>query len=205
MEHRLMSIRRLAVQPTCILRRRRLTVLALFAMATLCMSACSGTINGSGKTALPTAQSTAATSPDFSPSTAPPAASPTGPTTAQLLGRFAGRWSGHGRALTVTVGTGKITYRIYKWCSDDPTPPCDEMQNNEIIDGGLITFVLRSAYAAGTATVAEGEVTSSTDPTLLSGQPLTARVQGYVLSLSVFASAPFCSVDTPADQWTCGA
>ena len=103
----------------------------------------------------------------------------------------------------MTGQTGAISYRVYKWCSDDPTPPCDEMQGNEIIDGGRITFHLNTAYAAGTATIAAGSITSSTDPTYPSGEPVTARVQDYLLTLSFFPDAPFCANNAPPGR--CGA
>jgi hypothetical protein len=177
-------------------------------VALFLIAACSATVKGNGSAPISAAVSESA---DFPSASSPPSTSvaptptPSGPTQAQLISRFAGKWSGHGRALMVKVGIGAIDYRVYKWCSADPTPPCDEIQGNEIIDGGVITFSLQSSYSAGTATVAEGTVLSSTDPTLIQGQPLTARVQGYVLSLSVFPAAPSCSVNTPAAKWVCGA
>ena len=137
------------------------------------------------------------------PVTHTPTVGKAGPTVDQLISRFDGSWYGHGRAMKVITDQGKISYRIYKWCGDDPTPPCDEMQGTEIIDGGVITFRLDTAYSAGSATVAEGLVESSTDPRLLPGHPLTARVQSYLLTLSLFPGTPFCATTAPAGR--CGA
>jgi hypothetical protein len=62
-----------------------------------------------------------------------------GPTLARLLAKFAGNYSGQGRALMMNLnGSGLISCRTYKWCSDVPTPPCDELQGNNIIDVGQI-------------------------------------------------------------------
>lgn len=100
---------------------------------------------------------------------------------------------------------GRIEYRVYRWCSEDPTPPCDDLQGNRIIDGGLITFDLTSAFPAGTAVVAEGQVTSSTDTNVSLGR-VTARVKGYIVGLSIFAGELFCSLQIPASQSdACGA
>jgi hypothetical protein len=176
---------------------------AVAALLALCLvAACSAAVTGTGSAASHGRTSENAGFPAVSPMPTPTAS---GPTQAQLITRFAGKWSGHGRALMVKLGIGTINYRVYKWCSADPTPPCDKVQGSEIIDGGVITFALRTSHSAGTATVAEGAVTSSTDPAVIKNQALTARVQGYVLSLSVFPDAPFCSVNTPADKWVCGA
>jgi hypothetical protein len=126
------------------------------------------------------------------------------PTTARLLARFAGTYSGHGRALTMKAdGSGLISYRVYKWCSSDPSPPCDAMHGNNIVDGGRITMRFTSAYVSGTETVAAGVFESSTDPTEPSGKPLTGRLSGHVLSLS--DGFTFCAANTPPKEWVCGA
>lgn len=114
-----------------------------------------------------------------------------GPSVQSLIDRLDGNWSGHGRDLTLSSGHGLITYRVYKWCADDPTPPCDEMQGNEIIDGGRVVFRLSTAYVAGTATIAQGQLLSSTDSTVPVGA-LTVREYHDLLTLSVFPDTPFC-------------
>src|SRR5438132_11883103 len=73
-----------------------------------------------------------------------------------LLGTFAG----HGRALTVqSDGAAFVTYRTYTWCSQGP-PPCDDVQDGQIIGGGNLTIQFTSA----TPTVASGQIVSNTDP-----------------------------------------
>lgn len=138
------------------------------------------------------------------PTSVPPTAQPTTPTdTAVLLKPFVGSWYGHGRGLTIDAsGHGVITYRIYRFCSADPTPPCDEYQGHEITGGGRIVFVLTTAYPAGSATVGQGTLISSTDPTVPTG-PITARVQGYLLTGTFLPTAPFCGSGAP--RGTCGA
>jgi hypothetical protein len=189
----------------------------LWISAALIMGGCATTTDGTGRasSSLPRVTTTTSTESSTTNSTAsgaaPTSSSPdqstrpvVGPTLAQLLSKFAGTYSGHGRGLTITAaGKGTIAYRVYKWCSDDPTPPCDDMQGNNIIDGGQITFVLRSAFAAGTSTIAEGVLTSSTDPSIPQGQPVTARRSGYIVALS--AVGTFCASNTPPQDWVCGA
>jgi hypothetical protein len=100
-------------------------------------------------------------------------------------------------------GTGVIMYRAYKWCSADPIPPCDEMQGNNIIDGGRITLHFDTAYSAGAAVIAQGAITSSTDTSLTPGSRLTARKFGYIVALS--DGFTFCAANTPPTDWVCGA
>jgi hypothetical protein len=190
---------------------------AVWLSAVLVLGGCSSTTVGTGQATRPIVRATpptsAATSTGQSSESAPtpPASGPepatpsaAGATLARLLSRFAGKYAGHGHALAIAAdGSGTITYRVYKWCSDDPTPPCDDMQGNNIIDGGQITFVLRSAFAAGTSTIGEGVITSSTDPTMTQGQPLTARRSGYIVALST--GGTFCAPNTPPKEWVCGA
>jgi hypothetical protein len=65
---------------------------------------------------------------------------------------FAKEWGGHELSLSIDpTGHGEGTWRVYKWCSDDPKPPCDGMINNEIQSGGRAALVFhrvseRTAY-----------------------------------------------------------
>jgi hypothetical protein len=176
----------------------------LVVLSAATVPACSSVVSGHGGAVSPSR-----TTGDFPSNSGGPAVSaarPSGPSQRQLLSRFGGKWGGHGRGLSFTGPTGDIAYRIYKWCADDSTPPCDEMQGNEIIDGGRIGLRLDRAYEAGTATVAEGIVTSSTDPAYAVGEPVTARVQSQILSLSIFPGAPFCGPHLPPSRsGECGA
>jgi hypothetical protein len=55
---------------------------------------------------------------------------------------FAKDWWHHGFVMTVQAnGQSSATWRVYKWCSDDPNPPCDQILENRIISGGSGTLV----------------------------------------------------------------
>ena len=56
---------------------------------------------------------------------------------APQLSAFVGTWFSHFGAFTIKAdGSGTGSWRVYKWCSDDPTPPCDAQVNNNIVNGG---------------------------------------------------------------------
>ena len=87
-------------------------------------------------------------------------------------GVFAGTWSGHGRQLNVDgTGLGRLTWRTYTTCGQDP-PPCDTTIGNEIFDGGDATVFLTSLSAAS----ASGRVVSSNAPDLFPVGPVTVRL-----------------------------
>jgi len=168
--------------------------LTLMAATMIVLASCTSGTSGDGSAPSRTASS--------SPTRFPPPRQ-TSPTVYDLLHRLDGNWSGHGRSLSLKAGAGLIDYRVYKSCTDDPTPPCDEMQGNEIIDGGRIEIRLTTAYMAGTATIAQGNLVSSTDPSIPTG-PITARDFDHLLTLSVFPGAPFCDAQSAARS-ECGA
>jgi hypothetical protein len=92
---------------------------------------------------------------------------------------FAKNWGRHGFGITVTTsGEATASWRVYKWCSDDPTPPCDDMTDSEIRDGGYATLIFDSV--SGSA--AYGTVLDTNDPELLSGQ-VTLTLQPYDMAL----------------------
>jgi hypothetical protein len=126
--------------------------------------------------------------------------------TGSSMNKFAGTWGGHGRALVFgTTGVGKVSYRSYVWCSDNPNPPCDSIKNNQIVAGGKITVTLTSASPQGSAYVGTGSITSSNDPQHAVNTAVTATVSGYNLTLSIWPDAPFCAANTPPNKWNCGA
>lgn len=89
---------------------------------------------------------------------------------------FAKGWSKHGFGIKInTDGSGEASWRTYKWCSDDPTPPCDSMEGNNIIDGGKATIKLSSVNGS----TASGQVTSSSEPNVLIVAPLTLTILEY--------------------------
>jgi hypothetical protein len=71
---------------------------------------------------------------------------------------FAGGWWHHGFYLTIDKdGQGTAEWRVYKWCSDDPNPPCDRIENNLIISGGSATL----AFSRSDGQTADGQVIAS--------------------------------------------
>jgi len=48
---------------------------------------------------------------------------------------FADSWEHHGFGLTLDAsGDAQGGWRIYRWCSEEPAPPCDELSGNQIIE-----------------------------------------------------------------------
>jgi hypothetical protein len=176
-----------------------------------CSSAVSGSGRGRGssstavRSTLPPAPRTLP--PSTLPPSAPPSSSaPTSPSPGSLLARFRGQWFGHGRGLAFSPsGRGQITYRIYTFCSDDPTPPCDKLQGNKIIDGGRIVLVLHNAFAAGNVVIAQGTVVSSTDTTMHPGDSVIARLRAYLLTLLIGTAGAFTFCSPNAPPGACGA
>ena len=80
-------------------------------------------------------------------------------------GIFAGVWSGHGRQLVVTAnGSATVLYRVYTWCSANPTPPCDLMKGNVIYEGGQVRLHIVRVATAHHMSTATATVLASTDP-----------------------------------------
>jgi hypothetical protein len=74
--------------------------------------------------------------------------------------KFSGAWWRHGLNMVIDGrGNAKAQWRIYKWCSDDPTPPCDSNNGNLIISGGRAEVV----FSFIKDDVAYGVVNSSND------------------------------------------
>jgi hypothetical protein len=116
---------------------------------------------------------------------------------------FAGFWYQHGAAVTVKRdGTGNAVWRVYKWCQDDPTPPCDGIQQNggetDIVDGGHAQFrvVAVNRYEA------TFEVTGSTEPTFIPNGPVQFVLHKHD-EMSIGNRGPFCGPKAPAEA--CGA
>ena len=189
-----------------IMHRGRTALVA--ATLLLVIAGCTSAVPGSGYTVSTSVHTGGFPSAAF-PRTVPAPQTSTarsGPTVTELIARFVGRWFGHGRGMTIASGSGQMEYRVYKFCTTDPTPPCDEMQHDQIIDGGRIAFGLTDAYAAGNATIAIGEIVATTVPDFPVGRQLTARLQTYRITLDIFPDAPFCSNKAPASiEKTCGA
>jgi len=119
----------------------------------------------------------------------------TTPVTPPSFAAFAGGWSRRGFGLTIgSDGTGTATWRIYRWCSDDPTPACDSMEGDAIVPGGRATLAFTSTAGGAVAT---GQVTESNDEQTLAAGPVNLLLLQYgVAVLSQGSSAMvLCSAD----------
>lgn len=132
--------------------------------------------------ATPTATPTALPSASPSPSAMPtPSASPsvTPAASAGRFGPFATEWTRRGFSLRVEPdGTASASWRVYRWCADDPTPPCDALNGGEIVAGGMATL----AFTEVDGSVITGEVLTSADAKTLATQPDGGTVSLLVLT-----------------------
>jgi hypothetical protein len=85
-------------------------------------------------------------------------------------------------------GEAAATWRVYIWCSDDPTPPCDDMVDSEIVSGGHATIVFDRVVGE----TAYGRVQGSTDEATLSGN--------VSLTLQPYDMASLEHVDRPESE-----
>ena len=138
----------------------------------------------------PTGVPTAAPTPPPAPSpTAEPSPPPLVATPPPDFSAFAGDWGRHGFGMTVSAsGEATATWRIYKWCSDDPTPPCDDMTDSEITSGGRATIVFDRVVGE----TAYGWVQDSTEEAVLSGN--------VSLTLEDYGMASLGYVDRPESE-----
>lgn len=91
---------------------------------------------------------------------------------------FAKVWWHHGVAITINIdGTGEANWRT-GWCSDNPTPPCDTIEGNAIVNGGKSTLKLSSINSK----TASGKVVSTNDPKFLMVAPFTLTILEYGMS-----------------------
>jgi len=113
------------------------------------------------------------------PTPVPPTQAPPPPPAAPDFGPFAQTWGRHGFFITVAAnGEATAKWRVYKWCSDDPTPPCDDMVDSQIISGGQATIVFTEVVGE----TARGSVIASTDEVTLSGG-VSLTLQPYDMAL----------------------
>ena len=100
------------------------------------------------------------------------------------LAQFVGVWSRHGAGLTVTPdGSFSLEWRTYRMCGEGP-PPCDQIVNNLITDGGRAIGTLHAAGARS----ASGQVTGTNDPAFVPIGSFTAEVTDYQLLTLRFPS-----------------
>ena len=119
-------------------------------------------------------------------------------------GIFAGFWNSHGGQLVVNAdGSATLKYRVYVWCSDNPTPPCDQVRGNLIISGGQVNMhVVRVSTTNGLpkATVI---VDTSSDPKIPSGSLQSLELNGGVITWTNYGQ-PFCGAKASQAN-ACGA
>ena len=70
-------------------------------------------------------------------------------------------------------GHGQVDWRIYRWCDQEPTPPCDQSVNGMIIGGGAASIW----YSRVEGSTAYGEVEASSDPTFLVTGPISITLE----------------------------
>jgi hypothetical protein len=119
-------------------------------------------------------------------------------------GIFVGIWNSHGGQLVVKAdGSVTLDYRIYVWCSDNPTPPCDQMNGNIITSGGHVTMHIVQVITANGMPKATAIVDTSSDPKIPSGSYQNFELNGGVITWTD-RGQPFC--DAKASQASvCGA
>jgi hypothetical protein len=150
-------------------------------------------------------------SPTPMPATPHSPAEPTSTPSELDFSEFAKTWSRHGFGMTIAAsGEATASWRVYKWCSDDPTPPCDAMVGNEIVSGGHATVIFGRVDGAS----AYGWVKDSTvEGTLAPGTPVSLTLLPYGLALLQDVSlvpTVLCGPDTEMpdwlqETWPCGA
>ena len=118
-------------------------------------------------------------------------------------GIFVGSWVGHSRQLVVNAnGLAKATYRAYVFCSQNPTPPCDQVIGNQIVDGGQVTLHVGQVVTANHMSTATAFVLTSSDPKFAPGSTQTLVLNGDIITWKNLGT--FC--DSKAEQnGTCGA
>ena len=140
----------------------------------------------------------------------PIAPAPTEPPQAPDFTAFAKDWGRHGFGMTVAPnGEATVGWRVYKWCSDDPTPPCDAMVDSDIISGGHATIVFERVEGS----TAYGRVVDSNDPQLLDDAvSLTLKEYGMAVLEQDSSSIELCgpnywqeAPDWLKETWPCGA
>ncbi len=90
---------------------------------------------------------------------------------------FVGVWSRHGADLTVTPdGSFSLEWRTYRSCGQE-APPCDQIVNNLITDGGRAVGMVHAVGARS----AVGQVRATNDPAFVPSGSFLADVTSYQL------------------------
>ena len=84
---------------------------------------------------------------------------------------FVGNWYAHSSALTIqSDGKAYLEGRTHHWCADQPTPPCDTIDDNNTIIPGIKEDIVFDREEDNTL---YGTITTSTDNT--NGKPITIK------------------------------
>lgn len=119
---------------------------------------------------------------------------PDAPKAIPALTPFAKEWGRHGMSLSLdATGHGELTWRVYRWCQEDPTPPCDRLLGNVIDPGGGAAIAFLRIDGAS----AHGIVIGSTDPEVVSLGPImiTLREHGTLEMQQGGEPLRFCGPD----------
>jgi hypothetical protein len=117
---------------------------------------------------------------------------------------FIGIWNSHGGQLVVKADrSATLNYRVYVWCSDDPTPPCDQMRGNLIISGGQVDMHITQVITANGMAKATAIVDTSSDPKIPRGSKQTFELSGGVITWTN-SGQPFCNAKA-SQASACGA
>lgn len=102
---------------------------------------------------------------------------------AAQAGIFTGIWNSHGGQLVVNADrSATLTYRVYPWCRDNPTPSWDQMRGNLIISGGHVAMHIVQAITASGMPKATAIVDASSDPKIPSGSRQNFELKGGVIT-----------------------
>jgi hypothetical protein len=146
--------------------------------AVLALTACSGSSSPKSTTSVTTlAPIPTVTTSTLAPVTTVVTTTTVAPTVGLTETGLIGQWSRHGLVVIIKAdGTGTASWRIYRFCSDNPAPPCDAVQGNEIIDGGQAAFTIVAKPRPVDGAIAS--IRTSTDPTTLAA-PGTVDVRVF--------------------------
>ena len=141
---------------------------------------------------------TTATEPEATATSIEPGGGSSAPVALELAA-FVGTWGSHVGAFTIKAdGTGHGVWRVYRWCTDNPTPPCDGLVKNSIIDGGNADIRVTAVHSD----IASADVVSTTDAAALpKGVVSITLLPGY--RLQVGSLTPFCGPHAQTNA--CGA
>jgi len=91
---------------------------------------------------------------------------------------------------------------VYKWCSEDPTPPCDQVKGDLIISGGQLRLHFGRVVIENGMPNATAFVRTSSDPNFPRGSDQKFMLDRGVITWTG-SGMTFCGAKAPAGS--CGA